>query len=143
MLSDLFSFWIEYYQFSLICIETDVNRSQALNNKRKIMINVLNFFVGLLIWRRFVSSAKCSIWLCLIDLCRSFMNIINKSGPNTDLCGTPWEIRYGCELDLFFHVNWILWVKYQWNQLLDWPLIPVCKFIPNIIIHCVKSFFKI
>ena len=54
-----------------------------------------------------MSSAKCSIWLCLIDLCRSLMNIINRSGPKTDPCGTLRE-RYGHELNLFTDVNWTL-----------------------------------
>ena len=40
MLSDLFSLRTVYYQFSLICIQTDLVRSQQLNNKGKIMINV-------------------------------------------------------------------------------------------------------
>ena len=125
MLSDLFSLWTEYYQFSLIYIQIDLVRSQPLNNKRKIMINVfIYFFIDLLMYKTFVLSAKCSIWLCLIDLCRSLMNIINRSGPNTDPCGTPWEIRCSRELNLFSDMNWTLWVKYEWNQLLAWPLIP-------------------
>ena len=44
MLSYLFSLWTEYYQLSLICIQTDLARSQPLNNKRKIMINVFIYF---------------------------------------------------------------------------------------------------
>ena len=79
MLSDLFSLVTEYYFFSLICIQTDLVRSQPLNNKRKIMINVfIYFFIDLLIKRRFVS--KCSIWLCLIDLRRSLTNMTNNRG---------------------------------------------------------------
>ena len=122
MLSDLFSLVTEYYFFSLICIQTDLVRSQPLNNKRKIMINVfIYFFIDLLIKRRFVS--KCCIWLCLIDLRRSLINMINNSGPKTDPCGTPWEIGYGRELNLFTDVKWTLRVTYQWNQLLAWPVI--------------------
>ena len=91
-----------------------------------------------------VLFAKCCIWPCLIDLCRSLMNIINKSGPNTDPYGTlrdkvwSWvKSIYWCELDSLSQI----WVK---------PIISlasnsiVCKFTKeNIMIHCVKSFFKI
>ena len=87
MLSDFLSLWTYYYQFRLICIDTDLVRSQPLNNKRKIMINVfIYFFIDLVMYKTFVLSAKCSIWLCLIDLWRSLMNIRNSSGPNTDQC---------------------------------------------------------
>ena len=87
MLSDFLSLWTYYYQFRLICIDTDLVRSQPLNNKRKIMINVfIYFFIDLVMYKTFVLSAKCSIWLCLIDLCRSLMNIRNSSRPNPDQC---------------------------------------------------------
>ena len=127
MLSDLFSLRTVYYQFSLICIQTDLVTVLELNyrtiRERSWLMCLFIRFVDLLMWRKFVSTAKCSILLCLIELYRSLMKIINRSGPNTDFCGTPWEIRCCCELNLFTDMNWTLWVKYEWNQLLAWPLI--------------------
>ena len=128
MLSDLFSLRTVYYQFSLICIQTDLVTVLELNHRtireRSWLMSLFIRFVDLLMWRRFVSTAKCSILLCLIELYRSLMKIINRSGSNTDFCGNPWEIRCCCELNLFTDMNWTLWVKYEWNQLLAWPQIP-------------------
>ena len=56
MLSDLFSFQPEYYQVSVICIQTDLVRSQPLNNKGKIMINVFIYS-----FHRFINGDKVCI----------------------------------------------------------------------------------
>ena len=119
----------------VICFLFGLNiTSSVLSTFRLILLDLNHWTIRERSWLmclfiffyRFINVlfAKCCIWPCLIDLCRSLMNIINKSGPNTDPCGIPWEIRYGHELNIFTDVNGAVWVKYEWNQLLAWPLIP-------------------
>ena len=55
------------------------------------------FLSDLFAKRRSVLSAKCRALLCMAAQCRSFIKIINNSGPRTDRCGTPWEILLSSE----------------------------------------------
>ena len=59
-------------------------RQRQWRRQRSWFICLLTFFIDLFAYRRFVSSAKYSFWLCLTDLWRSLMKMINNSGPNTD-----------------------------------------------------------
>ena len=43
---------------------------------------------------KFVSSAQWCALEFLTDLFKSFMKIIKRRGPNTDPCGTPWELIF-------------------------------------------------
>lgn len=56
-----------------------------------------DFFIDLFAYRRFVSSAKCSIWICITEFWRSLMKMMNNKGLNTDPFKTPWVTKHGSE----------------------------------------------
>ena len=138
-LLEILIFWplIRKLRYLIICFQLDlsiiISVLSALKlilfdlshwTVREIMIYMfVDFFHRLLEYRRFVSYAKCSIWLCLTDLHRSLTKMIN-SGPNTDPCGTPWVTKLDSESKPLTDVYWTLWDKNDWNQSTARLLIP-------------------
>ena len=123
---NLFPLRSKYNYFSFICLQAYVIWSELQNNERERswFICLLIFFIDVFEYRRFVSSAKCSILLCLTDLWRSLMKMINNNGPYTDPCGTPWVTKLSSESKPLTDVYWTLWDKNDWNQSTAWPFIP-------------------
>ena len=67
--------------------------------------DLLICFRDLFINNRLVSSAKWWTLLLLMDTFKSFMKIVNKSGPSgTEPCGTPCSTFSGLELPPFILV---------------------------------------
>ena len=86
--------------------------------------DLLICFRDLFINNRLVSSAKWWTLLLLMDTFKSFMKIMNKSGPNTDHLGIPYNTFSGLELLPFILVYWVLFTKNDLNQSLAIPCIP-------------------
>ena len=96
-------------------------------NFKSLFICLFIFFIDLSVRMRLVSSAKWWTELNSTDLYKSLMNKINRRGPKTDSCGTPYIIYFLLDWHLFTVVNCILLFRYDWNQLLVIPLIPWCS----------------
>ena len=91
---------------------------------KSLFICLFIFFIDLSVRIRLVLSVKWWTELNSTDLCKSLINIINRRGPKTDPCGTPYIKYFLLDWYLFTVVNCILLFRYDWNQLLMIPLIP-------------------
>ena len=135
-LLEILLFWTLYrkLRYLVLCFRLDLNiiisvlsafklilfhLSHWTTRERSWFICLLIFFIDLFEYRRFVSSAKCSIWLCLTDMWRSLMKMIilvlvrHHEQPKSVLSQNHLlmsielseikMIKSSQQLDLFFH----------------------------------------
>ena len=50
--------------------------------------------------------------------------MVNRMGPRTDPCGTPYFNSCGSDVDFLIWTVWVRPVRYDWNQSKTLPLIP-------------------
>ena len=92
--------------------------------ERSWMIYLFIFLSDLCENKILVSSAKWRIIEWEIASFRMLIYIRNSKGPSTDPCGTPWVTSILSETVSLTIVCWILFVRYDSNQLSVTPLMP-------------------
>ena len=106
------------------------DKNMKIKNQRNyqwifdILMNLLRYFGDLLIFNKFVLSAKWWTLQCFMATLRSFMYIRKSNGPNTDPWETPLEMVDIFELKPLIETNCFWSVKYDSNHSFDIPLTP-------------------
>ena len=93
------------------------------NNQFQVCLYTFFYlFIDYSVRVRSVSSAKWWTELNLTALCKLWINNINRRGPKTGPCGTPYFKYFLLDWHLVTIGNCILSLRYDWNQLLVIPI---------------------